>query len=123
MRVEAPATVPGYLLRGQLIDRLGSARTPRYDLVLDTTEEIEQAAISADGAVFRYRLLGRAAYELRPVTGGAPLAEGAVEEFASYSATLGTVASEAAERDARERLAVLLADQIVTRLLVAPLLP
>ncbi|MGR3632844.1 MAG: LPS assembly lipoprotein LptE [Limimaricola soesokkakensis] len=121
--VEAPASFPGYLLRARLLDRLGAPVEPLYELDVETSEEVEQAAISADGAVLRYRLLGRASYALRPLAGGPALAEGAVEEFAGYSATLGTVASDAAERDARERLAVLLADQIVTRLLVLPALP
>ncbi|WPY93536.1 LPS assembly lipoprotein LptE [Limimaricola variabilis] len=123
MAVETPATFPGYLLRARLLDRLGPAERPRYLLDIDVTEETEQAAISADGAVLRYRLLGAALYALRPVAGGDALAEGTVEDIASYSTTLGTVASEAAERDARERLAVLLADQIVTRLLAVPARP
>ncbi|WP_341212551.1 LPS assembly lipoprotein LptE [uncultured Limimaricola sp.] len=120
VRVEAPATFSGYLLRARLLDRLGPATAPRYVLNLETSEEVEQAAISADGAVLRYRLLGRAEYELRPVDDGPALARGTVEDFAGYSATLGTVASEAAERDARERLAQLLAVQITTRLLAVP---
>ncbi|EYD73327.1 LPS assembly lipoprotein LptE [Limimaricola hongkongensis] len=121
--VEVPATVSGYLLRARLIDRLGPAREAAYRLDVDTSEQSEQAAISADGAVLRYRLLGRATFALRPAGGGTALAEGTVEAFAGYSSTLGTVASGAAERDARERLAVLLADQVMTRLLVTPDLP
>ncbi|WP_334064833.1 LPS assembly lipoprotein LptE [Limimaricola cinnabarinus] len=122
VRVEAPASFAGYLLRARLLDRLGPATEPRYLLSLDISEEVEQAAISADGAVLRYRLLGRADYRLRAVDSDADLARGTVSDFAGYSATLGTVASEAAARDARERLATLLGDRIMTRLLALQLL-
>ena len=55
VRVEAPASFAGYLLRARLLDRLGPATEPRYLLSLDISEEVEQAAISADGAVLRRR--------------------------------------------------------------------
>ncbi|SDE69609.1 LPS assembly lipoprotein LptE [Limimaricola pyoseonensis] len=117
--VEAPATFPGYALRERLLDRLGAPGTARYLLAVDPTETVEQAAISADGAVTRYRLLGRAPWRLEDAASGAEIASGVAEGFTGYSATLGTVASEAAEQDARDRLAVLLADRIVTRLIAA----
>ena len=121
VRIEAPATYPGYLLRARLLDRLGPTEQARYVLSLDTSQEVEQAAISAEGAVLRYRLLGHASYRLRAQGAQTDLAQGTVSDFAGYSATLGTVASEAAERDARERLAILLGDRIMTRLLALQL--
>ena len=50
---------------------------------------------------------------------GRQITSGTVEAFTSYAATGSTVATQAAEDDARARLAVLLADMIVTRMLAA----
>lgn len=117
--VEASATIPGYLLRERLLDRLGAPVSPRYELEVAPEELIEQAAISPEGAVTRYRLVGSAAYSLTELATGTEVTSGTVDSFAGYSATLGTVASASAEDDARERLATALADLIVTRLLAA----
>ncbi|GGL53667.1 LPS assembly lipoprotein LptE [Wenxinia marina] len=112
-----PATPAGYRLRARLEDRLG--RNEGAPLGLTVTLEIadEATAIGADGAQTRFTLLGRAPWRLESRPDGAVIAEGVADAFTAYSATGSTVATEAAARDARDRLAVILADQIVTRLL------
>ncbi len=117
--VDAPATLEGYRLRERLLDRLGTPTEARYVLGVEPTETSEQAAISADGVTTRYRLVGTADYLLRDAATGTELAAGTVDGFTGYSATLGTVASASAEEDARDRLAVLLAELILTRLIAA----
>ncbi|WP_330449555.1 hypothetical protein FLP41_04955 [Paracoccus marcusii] len=47
------------------------------------------------------------------------ITQGRVSSFTSYSTTGTTISTLAAEGDARERLALMLADQVVTRLLAA----
>ncbi|MBL3565900.1 hypothetical protein JMM59_12930, partial [Rhodovulum sulfidophilum] len=48
---------------------------------------------------------------------GSVVQSGEVDSFTAYSATGSTVATRTAERDAYRRLMVILADEMVTRLL------
>ena len=113
--VEAPATPQGYALRQRLLDRLGGAGSELL-LSVDLTQEEGASAIAPDGSTTRLRLLGTATWRLEGPD-GAVLGSGAVEGFTAFSATGSTVASRTARLDAEARLAVLLADRIVTRLL------
>ena len=67
----------------------------------------------------RYSLNGSADFRLTDAASGATVTEGQVSSFTSYSTTGTTVATLTAEYDARQRLARMLADQVVTRLLAA----
>ncbi|HCQ58330.1 MAG TPA: hypothetical protein DIU10_10575, partial [Sulfitobacter sp.] len=58
---------------------------------------------------------------LRVQLGGQIVTSGKVESFTGYSATGTTVATRAAELDAQERLMVILADLVVSRLYAADL--
>ena len=58
---------------------------------------------------------------LTDTASGAQLGSGVVNSFTGYSATASTVVTLAAQRDAEERLMVILADQVVARLLSTPL--
>ena len=113
--VEAPATAQGYLLRRRLLDRLGGAGTT-YQLTVTPTLEEGASAIAPDGVTTRVRLVGTAGWRLVDRAGGL-LDEGREEAFTAYSVTGSTVAERTARLDAEERLAVLLADRIVTRLI------
>ena len=62
--------------------------------------------------------MGSSDYSLRAAD-GTTITSGSVSGFTGYSTTGTTVATEAAEADAEERLAVLLADQIMARLMAA----
>jgi len=117
--VEAPATVEGFHLRQQLVDRLGAPGNARYLLTVSIEIGRDPVAISASGVTTRFNLPGSATWALSDAATGAPLAQGEVSAFSGYSTTSSTVATRAAERDATERLTVTLADLIVTRLLVA----
>lgn len=120
VQITAPETVEGYRLLQALRDRLGDSTSPAY--ALQVTLEIGEvaAATTAQGSTTRYTLPGRATYALATLD-GTSLAQGTVDSFTSYSATGTTVATSAAQTDARARLATILADQIVTRLSVTPL--
>ncbi|MDO5648605.1 LPS assembly lipoprotein LptE [Paracoccus sp. (in: a-proteobacteria)] len=74
--------------------------------------------ITPDEVTTRYSLNGTADFTL---TGpdGAVVTRGRVSSFTSYSTTGTTIATLTAEGDARNRLAVMLADQVVMRLLAA----
>ena len=72
-----------------------------------------------DRITTRYSLNGSADFTLTDATTGATVTKGQVSTFTSYSTTGTTVATLTAEYDARQRLARMLADQVVTRLLAA----
>jgi LPS-assembly lipoprotein len=111
--VEAGETVFDYRLRVALEERLGTGSA--YRLSFTTQVEELQAAVTQEGKITRFNVTGTADWVLRDAA-GAEVARGQARGFTSYLTTASTVATEAAARDASERLAVVLADQIVTRL-------
>ncbi|KUP95027.1 LPS assembly lipoprotein LptE [Tritonibacter horizontis] len=116
-----PSTdVDAYYLVRQLETRLGRAQAPdfRLDLTL-TTREMGQA-ITADGNITRYSLTGEVGYSLTRLSDGQVAASGEISNFSGYSASGTTVQTLASEKDAHQRLMVMLADQIVTRLYASP---
>ncbi|MGB3246655.1 MAG: LPS assembly lipoprotein LptE [Sulfitobacter sp.] len=119
--IDAPSDRDSYLLVRELEERLGRAATPDYGLSLKIFTSQEGLAIDRAGNTRRFNRLGRVDYALRDMTSGAIVTSGTVENFTGYSATGTTVATLAAETDAQNRLMVILADQIVTRLLTSDL--
>lgn len=119
--VEAPDTRDDQLLLQQIERRLGRAATPTFDLRVDLLVTQEGLAIDADGDIDRYNLLGTATYILTNAADGAVVGTGTVTNFTGYSATGTTVATLAAERDARRRLMTVLGDMIVDRLIATKL--
>ena len=117
--VDAPKTRPAFLLTRQIEDRLGRAGNARYGLGYKITLQNAAIAIDANDVTTRYNLLGAVTYVLRDMSTDAVLSTGKVDSFTSYSASGSTVATQAAEADAQERLMVILADRIVTRLMAA----
>lgn len=116
MGLATPATPAGYRLRSRLEDRLGRAERPTWGLAVDLDVAEEATAIAADGSQTRFTLLGRARWRLIDAEGAA-VAAGEERAFTAYSTTATTVATDAAAEDARDRLATMLADQLVIRLL------
>ncbi|PWE33499.1 hypothetical protein DDZ14_04700 [Maritimibacter sp. 55A14] len=115
----APATNrTGFVLVGRLEDRLGrSGAGARYELKVSMRTRKEAIGITTANEIERFNVIGEADFVLREMAGGTVVQSGQVQNFTSYSATASTVSTLTAERDALERLAAALADQIVTRLL------
>ncbi|PKP84481.1 MAG: hypothetical protein CVT80_07900 [Alphaproteobacteria bacterium HGW-Alphaproteobacteria-2] len=110
----------GFALVGRLEERLGRAGgAASYALSVTLETRMEEVALSTTNEIDRFNVLGIARFQLRRAGGGELLVTGAVDNFTSFNSTVGTVASMAAERDAKERLARALADQIVTRLMAS----
>ncbi len=99
-----------------LLDALVPDLTLRFALDLDIATEEDGLAINAAGDTTRFNMTGRVAYALRDTSVGTVVTSGTVENFTAYSAIGTTVATLAAERDAVERLMVILGDQITARL-------
>lgn len=117
VRVADPATVDDYAFLRRLTDRLGPEQAARYDLDYRLQIAAVAQAITPDEVTTRYSLNGTATYALTETATGAVVARGEVSNFSSYSTEGTVIATNAAEQDARGRLAVMLADQVVTRLL------
>lgn len=120
VRVAAPENRNSFLLVRRIEERLGRGEAPAYALNLTLQIREEGLGIDPDGNIDRLNVIGIAGYALSDQT-GAVVASGTVNSFTGYSATGTTTVTLAAERDARERLMMILADQIVARLLAAPL--
>jgi LPS-assembly lipoprotein len=116
----AVAPIPdrnGWLLRNALIDRLHApASGAAYRLEVTLDDDITGFGIRGDSAVTRERRTIRARYRLIANATGETL----LDQTAGADAGIDVVSSEyatvAAEQSAAERLATLLADQIVARL-------
>ncbi|MEP4195041.1 MAG: LPS assembly lipoprotein LptE [Aliishimia sp.] len=118
--VAAPENRDSFLLVRRIEERLGRSSAPAFDLSLSLETREEGLGIDSDGNTDRFNLIGVAGYALSNSTGDV-VTSGTVNSFTGYSATGNTTVTLAAERDARERLMVILADQIVARLLSASL--
>ncbi len=117
--VAAPETPEGFRLRAELEDRLGWSETASFVLTVTLDVGLEPVAITTEGATTRYNLPGEAKWVLTDAATGDELASGTEQAFTAYSAAGNTLATRASERDARDRLSIMLADQIVTQLLAA----
>lgn len=119
--VKAPSDRSEFLLVQRLEERLGRATAPRFDLAVTLSTQTDSLGIDSAGNADRLSIIGTATYSLTDSATAAPVAEGSVNSFTGYSASDSTVATLAAERDAQERLMIILADQIIARLLVLDL--
>jgi len=114
----APDTVAGFALRTAIEDQLGRATAPTYTLTLTQSESRNSAAVLPDGDTARFDIRGTVNWTLGSDAGGT-VGSGTVRSFTSYSATGSTVATQAAEADARNRLSRTLADLVVSDLILA----
>lgn len=104
-------------LVGQIEARLGLPKDPRFTLGYEIRTKETGVAITPDNATTRYNIAGSVRYTLRDAVTGKAVSSGEVHSFTSYGATGSTVATLAARADAHRRLMVILADEIVTRLI------
>lgn len=110
-------SVAGFRLRAQLENRLGRGVTPEYMVSTQINLSQRSAAITSDGETSRFNVIGSVTWTLRNAATNAQIDAGTFEAFTSYSATSSTVATQATQDDAVERLSLILADMIVSRLL------
>ena len=118
VRPRDPDTPLDFIFNRRLAERLGPEDAAVYDLDDRINAGVVAQAITPDEVTTRYSLNGTADFALTG-PGGAVITQGRVSSFTSYSTTGTTISTLAAEGDARERLALMLADQVVTRLLAA----
>lgn len=114
--IDTPNTQDSYRVVRNLETSLGRSSNPVYQLSVKINVGSQGQAITEEGSTTRYSLLGVAQYTLRKMDTEDIIASGEVQNFTGYSAVGSTVEALAAERDARERLMQILADQITTQL-------
>lgn len=119
--VDPPNSQDSYLLVRELEERLGRSGDPAYGLTLNLIVSEARLAIDREGDTGRFNRIGIVDYALRDLATGQIVTSGKVENFVGYSATGTTVETLAGELDAQERLMIVIADQIVTRLYAADL--
>ena len=111
---------PGFTMRERLTQRLGAPTAATHRLETTLALNRTGVALTQENVTTRYDVTGTATWRLVPLAGGPPVSAGSVRTVTGYSAPAdeasSAFASRAAERDAGQRLAVTLADQIVERL-------
>lgn len=121
VRVDDPVGRPAYLLTREIEERLGAGppleNGGAYGLSYAITVDEAPLAILSNNTATRFNVTGSVTYALRDLESTAVLVSGQERNFTSYSASGTPVATQAAARDAEERLMVTLADQIITRLI------
>jgi LPS-assembly lipoprotein len=128
--VDAPNNRNQFDLVSQLEQRLGRADRSKYRLTYNISTRSEGVGVTPTQETFRFSVVGTARFELRDNTSNAVLTSGSVDGFTSYSvasvdvtatppSTSAPIASLSALNDASRRLMVILADEIVTRLIAA----
>lgn len=115
-RFPEPVNEDTFDLTRQLERRLGRASSAAFELRVAPFVRSDSLAITGSNNITRFNLIGVANYTLSDIASGQTLLSGSVDTFASYSASGSTASTVAAERDARNRLMVALADLTVTRL-------
>lgn len=118
---DAPADSDGFAFVARIEDRLGRPAPARWRLEWTLATAESPGGITAAATITRYTLTGTADWRLTPIGGGAPVAEGRAEGFTGWFTTATTVATQAAEADARQRLMTILADRVVAALYTADL--
>ena len=117
IRAADPSTPDEYTFAGRIAERLGPDQAARFALAYKLRIAVVPQAITPDEITTRYALNGSADFVLTEAASGKVVTRGQVSSFTSYSTTGTTIATMAAEQDAHERLARMLADQVVTRLM------
>ncbi|MEO0830068.1 MAG: LPS assembly lipoprotein LptE [Pseudomonadota bacterium] len=113
---DAPKTTDQFDFVARLEERLGRASAAPYALSYSLKFSGARTAITPDLVAQRETLNGQADFTVKNAL-GETLTTGAVRSFSSFSARGTTVATRASEQDARKRLMVILADQVVSRLI------
>jgi len=107
----------GWLVRHAIIDRLGGEpATARYRLEVELDDDLSGFGIRGDSAVTRERRTLRARYRLVDLGTNLVVVDATAGSDAGIDVVSSEYATVAAEQTAQERLASVIADQMVSRL-------
>ena len=120
--VQDPADRESFLLVQELETRLGRG-SGKYGLAFDLVLVERGLGLTPTGDTSRFNLVARVNYRLFDFATERVIFSNSTSNFTGYSATGDTVETLAAQRDARERLMAILADQITAELFAQVTLP
>ena len=107
----------GWLVRNALVDRLGrETADPAYRLEVELDDDLTAFGIRGDSAVTRERRTLRARYRLVDTRTGEVVLDATAGSDAGIDVVSSEYATVAAEQTAQERLATVIADQMVSRI-------
>lgn len=107
----------GWLVRSALVDRLGGEPgNPAYRLEVELDDDITSFGIRGDSSATRERRTLRARYRLVEIGTGQVVLDATAGSDAGIDVVSSPYATVAAEQTAQERLADVVADQMVSRL-------
>jgi len=107
----------GWLLRNALVDRMGGeAANADYRLEVDLDDNLTSFGIRGDSGATRERRTLRARYRLVELKTGQVVLDATAGSDAGIDVVSSPYATVAAEQTAQERLATVIADQMVSRL-------
>ncbi|MBB3034196.1 LPS assembly lipoprotein LptE [Alteriqipengyuania lutimaris] len=112
----------GWLVSTALEDRVSLRQgdaAPRYRLDVQLDESLQSLGLLSDETVTRERRVLRARYQLVDLSSGAIVLDATAGSDSGIDVVSSDYATIAAERAAAERLAQVVADQIVTRVSLA----
>ncbi|KZE08731.1 MULTISPECIES: LPS assembly lipoprotein LptE [Sphingomonas] len=106
----------GWLVANALRDRLRAEGPARYRLEIKLDDDITGLGVRRDDSITRERRTLRARYQLIDLSNGAVTLDATAGSDAGIDVVRSEYATITAERSALERLSVIVADQIVTRI-------
>ena len=126
--VDPPNNENEFNLVTQLELRLNRSQSASYRLSYNVSVGARSVAIDLGRDVSRYNIIGKVSFRLHDLSTDKVVHQSSVDGFTSYTSgvidattnppsTSATISTEAARRDAYARLMVILADQMVTRLI------
>jgi LPS-assembly lipoprotein len=109
----------GWLVRNALVDRLGGeSGNPAFRLEVDLDDNLIAFGIRGDSTTTRERRILRARYRLVEIGTGEIVLDATAGSDAGIDVVSSEYATVAAEQTAQERLATMIADQMVSRIAV-----
>ncbi|MEO0357073.1 MAG: LPS assembly lipoprotein LptE [Pseudomonadota bacterium] len=117
VQLDAPETRLDFEFIKAVDARLGRTTNGALGLAYDITVTEDSTVVSSAQEINRLSVLGTVAYTLTDAN-QTVLGQGSVRGFTSYSATGSTLATDAAQRNAQDRLMIILADQMISQLIL-----
>ena len=110
----------GYHLREELIRQLGEPRNRKYILDIDITTTKFNEVITQNNEITSYKLIMTAHYSIKDLEGTKvlPVQKSLVRTGFSSAGNSTSYSTQIAEEAAKKRLAIKIADEISTRLLI-----
>lgn len=116
IEIESPENINTYNLVSYLEGRLGRTDAAKFGLSYALSTQQEGLAVTSSQTIVRYNVLGELSFALRDMISNSVVVSGKVTASTAYSASGTTIATQAARKDAYERLMVSLGDRLIERL-------